>query len=592
MLRRGASIGLFDVDTEESQDPNRGGLFDMKDRIRQQMAKPKYDVAQFYKTFGFAQYVARHTLFEKVTLFVITLNALWIAVDSDYNKQSLLLNAHPVFQIAEHAFCIYFSFEWTMRFVAFKIKCNCLKDRWFLFDSILVGTMVGETWVMTAVMAFSGSASAGGVGNASILRMARLFRLTRMARMARLLRAMPELLILIQGMAAAMRSVFFALSLLMVISYLFAIAFTQLCDGMDCSEEFGSVLESMHYLFIKGALMDGIGDVTKLLKQNIPLLMVFYVYVLLASLTLMNMLIGIICKVVDAVAESEHEESTVSYVKEKIAKLMHASDSDGDLQISKDEFRKLFDDERALALLSDVGVDVVGLPDYADTIFEQEPNEEEEEESCQEKTLSFEDFMTVMLDLRSRNGATVKDMMDLRRHINFKFSIVEKRLTDLFSGKRMTRGPTFRQSVSRVSLPRGEYPASRPGDVSTKSLVEPAASLENSQRLQRLIDNSLNDLINLQQAVVSRLLEDNRCLQAELKTSLAKQAEFSNDANLNPLQSVRQAACEDAIAAQIDDPKEVAVVPSKFSRNLRVAFVEAQCKDSANKQANVGVQWC
>eukprot|EP00419_Tripos_fusus_P050768 CAMPEP_0172840548 /NCGR_PEP_ID=MMETSP1075-20121228/29406_1 /TAXON_ID=2916 /ORGANISM="Ceratium fusus, Strain PA161109" /LENGTH=63 /DNA_ID=CAMNT_0013684405 /DNA_START=154 /DNA_END=342 /DNA_ORIENTATION=+ len=62
---------------------------------------------------------------------------------------------------------------------------------------------------MTTVMLVMGGDGAVGLGNASILRMARLLRLTRLFRMARLLRAMPELLILVKGMAAAMRSVVF-----------------------------------------------------------------------------------------------------------------------------------------------------------------------------------------------------------------------------------------------------------------------------------------------------------------------------------------------------------------------------------------------
>merc|ERR1719362_1677996 len=105
-------------------------------------------------------------------------------------------------------------------------------------------------------MAFSGSASGGGLGNASILRIARLLRLTRMARMARLLRAMPELLILIKGMAAAMRSVFFTLALLVLILYVFGIAFTQLCADTECSDMFNGVFTSMHFLLVNGALMD------------------------------------------------------------------------------------------------------------------------------------------------------------------------------------------------------------------------------------------------------------------------------------------------------------------------------------------------
>merc|ERR1719362_249066 len=197
---------------------------------------------------------------------------------------------------------------------------------------------------MTLIMALIGASNGGGAGNASILRMARLLRLTRVARMARLLRAMPELLILIKGLMAAMRSVMFTLGLLLVIIYLFAIAFTQLCENTECETVFSSVLHSMHYLLVKGALMDGVGDVTKLLEpQSIPLLILFYIFVLLASLTVMNMLIGVICEVVSAVAVTEQETNKVGYVKEKIEELMAHSATDGDNLISKEEFKEMLE---------------------------------------------------------------------------------------------------------------------------------------------------------------------------------------------------------------------------------------------------------
>merc|ERR1719410_1125703 len=93
-------------------------------------------------------------------------------------------------------------------------------------------------------------------GNASILRLARLLRLTRMARMARLLRAMPELLIMVKGMVAALRSVSFTLVLLLMILYVFGITFVQLCDKSPCASLFPDVLAAIHILLLRGALMD------------------------------------------------------------------------------------------------------------------------------------------------------------------------------------------------------------------------------------------------------------------------------------------------------------------------------------------------
>merc|ERR1712079_967714 len=124
---------------------------------------------------------------------------------------------------------------------------------------LLVSTMVIETWLMSMIYLCTdntNNGAAAGMGNASLLRLARLLRLMRMARMARLLRAMPELLILIKGKVASLRSGVFCLGLMLVIDYVFAIFFTQICAGSDCEVVFPRVSVAMHTLLLNGALMN------------------------------------------------------------------------------------------------------------------------------------------------------------------------------------------------------------------------------------------------------------------------------------------------------------------------------------------------
>merc|ERR1719408_321728 len=111
--------------------------------------------------------------------------------------------------------------------------------------------MVFETWLMGGVLLFMGGT--GSTGDTGFLRIARLLRLSRMARMARLLRALPELMIMIRGMMAATRSVFFTLCLLVIVLYVFAIAFTQMTDQTEIGiKYFGTVPESMFTLLMYG----------------------------------------------------------------------------------------------------------------------------------------------------------------------------------------------------------------------------------------------------------------------------------------------------------------------------------------------------
>merc|ERR1719336_1892173 len=95
----------------------------------------------------------------------------------------------------------------------------------------------------------------------------------------------------------------------------------------------------------------------------------FYLFVFLSAFTVMNMLIGVLCEVVSAVAATEKEELLVNYVKNKVEKIVDELDENGDKRISKTEFEQILGNQMACRALRDVGVDVVGLVDCADTLF-------------------------------------------------------------------------------------------------------------------------------------------------------------------------------------------------------------------------------
>jgi len=281
---------------------------------------------------------------------------------------------------------------------------------------------VAETWVMTTVLLAIG-ASSGGLGNAGTLRLLRLLRLSRMARMAKLLRSFPELLILIKGMASAMRSVIVTLVLLFLLIYVYAIAFRQLTDDTPVGQiYFPDMWIAMHTLWIDGTLLDGPGTIAAmLLKESVVLTIVFYTFVLLAALTVMNMLIGVLCEVVSAVAATEKEQITVATVKDGFTEIIGCIDTDSDNMISKSEFERLLENPQAVNLLNKVDVDVYAFVDLADFLFEDEDGDEPVQ-------MSFSKFMETVLQLRGSNAATVKDIVDLRKFIKAQLNIMNEKM--------------------------------------------------------------------------------------------------------------------------------------------------------------------
>eukprot|EP00931_Biecheleriopsis_adriatica_P084738 TRINITY_DN5872_c0_g1_i1.p1 TRINITY_DN5872_c0_g1~~TRINITY_DN5872_c0_g1_i1.p1 ORF type:complete len:624 (+),score=120.32 TRINITY_DN5872_c0_g1_i1:83-1954(+) len=383
---------------------------DLKARLKESLSSKLEHHDDYLHSKGWAQHIVRHAFFEYATLFIILTNAVWMGYDADYNEAPSLAEADLQFVIIENFFCIYFLWEWIVRLAAFSRKVFALQDAWFVFDTLLVSMMVIETWILP--MGLYLVVEGKGMKGMQAIRWFRLLRLTRLARVARLVRAFPELLILCKAILISTKTVVYTFVLLIVTVYVFAIAFTLLLEGRYKEEDsteyvhFRGVLVSMNTLLLSGALPDQAGLVDSMLEKSVLYYFIMLVYLLIASLTLMNMLIGILCEVIGAVSALEKEDILLQRVKTDLKEMMEdlGIGEDNGNSLSKRDFSNLLIMPRAAHTLDRVGVDVVGLVDFTDYIF-SETNE----------TVSFTDFMDLVLQLRGSNTATVKDIIDLRK---------------------------------------------------------------------------------------------------------------------------------------------------------------------------------
>jgi len=415
-LEKNENRGMFNYTDSEA----------IKRQVREALLRPDaYKVEMFYKESGYWQQVARHPYFETITLSVIAFNAVWIAVDTDWNKDSSLTSSATLFQVAEHFFCVYFSSELLIRFMAFKRKRDAVKDSWFVFDSLLVAFMVLETWVLTIVGALTGNPGDSPLGGTAILR---LFRLLRLSRLLRMLKSLPELMILIKGMITAMKSVLYVMCLLVIILYVFAIAFTQLAVDTVVIRDvyFQNVLLSMYSLLIYGTFLDDLSQFCDDIRaESIPCLILVFCFICLSALTVMNMLIGVLCEVVSAVAETEKEMILTQTVSDKMLGVVQSLDTNSNGMVSFAEFRRILEIPQALQALQDVGVDPAGVVDFAEMMFFEDSDPDKPVE------LPFDTFMEMILDLRCSNTATVKDIKYMWRQINPKVHRLTTDITEL-----------------------------------------------------------------------------------------------------------------------------------------------------------------
>lgn len=353
--------------------------------------------------------IAKNKIQEAATMTVIVINALFLGYDTDYSAGYDVLTMDQVtrmadgkvrpdglydkdmpagFPIFENFFCVYFTLEVIIRYLAFKRKMDCLFDGWMVFDSTLVAIMILETWILP----FLGDSDIPI--DFAILRLLRLLRITRMGK---LMRFFPELQIIVKGMLAAVRSVSVTLGMLILIWYIFAILFTDQyhqgkvddADVGDCDADpicirdgieqasarvfFGSIPKSMRNLIVMGTILDDITACTNAIRaqsNSFPMLMVFFVFVLISSFTMLNMLIGILCEVVTATSDGEKAARTEASVKEAIRSVFGTLDVDHNGTISKKEFESMAHDEMVIKALSKLQVESKHFDMFSELMFQ------------------------------------------------------------------------------------------------------------------------------------------------------------------------------------------------------------------------------
>eukprot|EP00440_Ansanella_granifera_P058249 gb/GFBE01063137.1/.p1 GENE.gb/GFBE01063137.1/~~gb/GFBE01063137.1/.p1 ORF type:complete len:660 (+),score=126.26 gb/GFBE01063137.1/:1-1980(+) len=432
-----------------SENPSRSQMSEHEEELRHRistLADRSTDIQTSIHTnlldSGLSQRCVKNAAFQNATLFMIVLYAIWVSIDAEFNDAPTLATASPVFQVMENVFCAFFFVELLIRFCAFRATCHACRDFSFVFDAGLVFLTVMETWLLPLFVAATGTEDNVTMQNSSWLRLLRLFRLTRLARTARLVQAVPELVIMVKGVIAAMRSVLVTALLMIMLLYVLGVSLKQTAQGTEAGElYFSSVPQAMFTLFIYATLLDGPSVVLEVMDTTSSVL--FILAILVTNLLLLNMLIGVMCEASTNVSSMEKQRLDETFMTTKVFQMLIESgvDLDGDGQVSKNELLTILDNEKAATFLQEAGVDVVGLLDIADLIFQSDTFGREFD-----KQLSFKEFMNVLLALRGANTATVKDIVDFKKVMNTHFTQLSNDLAQIYA---MTQKGARSRSLSK-----------------------------------------------------------------------------------------------------------------------------------------------
>mmetsp|Transcript_97530 Transcript_97530/g.271345 ORF Transcript_97530/g.271345 Transcript_97530/m.271345 type:complete len:626 (-) Transcript_97530:33-1910(-) len=383
--------------------------------------------------------ISQHGAFLMCTLVVIILNSLWLGVDANFNNAPTIWQADPGFQVVEHFFSIAFIAELIVRFLAFEPLRECLLDSWFCFDTFLVAIMVGENLVMLPVFLIKGDdTNAAAFGELTILRFMKLLRLTRLTRVARLFRFAPEILTMLRGISLALRSVAMTAVMLFILVYLFGIIFKLHSKSFPEIESFPTLVESMFTLLLQGTFLDAVSEIMHEISVSWILTFLFMLFVFLSNFTLLNMLVGILCEVVCGVSQREKDRAAWAYLRGNLLEILEVHDKNDDRHIRKDDFELLMQNPEVQLILMNFGVDTGDLISLQGILFEGKRVVQEIVPSggtsntddsytadrtvsrvypAESRELPFEEFLEVVLRLRGGNGASVRDIVDLREYL-------------------------------------------------------------------------------------------------------------------------------------------------------------------------------
>lgn len=350
----------------------------------------EYDVSDFYHEAGYFQVIARSGIFGHVTLLVIAANAAYMGIDAELNTATTFSDTDWWFLVCEYFFVVFFTLEWTVRFGAFAVKYDCLKDAWFKFDSALLMVIWFETFVLPSLLAIF-----DGIPVSSI----KLFRLFRLARLVRIMRAFPELVTMIQGMLAATRAVGSAMVLLVIAIYAWGITMnTLLKDDETVKKYWSTIPASMMTLMANGTLGDSIGTILRLIQHNGPALVLLILFIVFSALTVLNMLVGVLCEVVAEVAAAEHSNAVMIKLKGSLLVMLRRIDEDGSGFIDKNELMGIMRDANALAVMQDLNISAKNFIEMIDMHY------------ASNDTLTIPFIMQLLVENQGQRATTIQDL--------------------------------------------------------------------------------------------------------------------------------------------------------------------------------------
>lgn len=312
------------------------------------------------------QRLVHATLFHFACAAVIIASCVVVGLSAQFSKTADKDPKELIY--ADNCCSVFFFVELLLRLFSQGCSFFTSKDRrWNMFDSLLVVQSIAD-YVLQNIL---GDDLMGSIGNT-----VRVLKIVRIFRIFRIFRFLSELSVLVLMIADSVRSLCWALLMLVIVIYTFAVIFTQLCiDFVKKNPDdpvsnlakayFGGVWESTYSLIL--SMLGGInwGVVADVLIEIGPVpTLLFFLYQLFTMLAVLNIITGVFVENAMSVANRQRsiltkkEQQMKDSILRELRSLFWLMDVDGSGTISLEEMLGLWVDPLVGAYFSALGLEV------------------------------------------------------------------------------------------------------------------------------------------------------------------------------------------------------------------------------------------
>lgn len=259
---------------------------------------------------------------------------------------------------------------------------------WNLFDVLMVAVAIEEIFQAVLIMAGSGGTE---TGNVVFMRLFRLLKLLKALRFVRLLRSFRELRLMIGSIFGCVRSMFWAMVLLSLITFLFGLFFVQACvvemavpsskSSIDSQSRdaivqyWASVQVAMNSLFLAGTggdswryMAEPLLTVSPLVYGGFLIYIVFFLFVIANTLTSLFIDSYIDSSAKDDTMLIQAQKDKRREIIERAVKISREVDKDESGIIDASEFDAVCNNPELTALMDSLAVDPGNVREFFDMV--------------------------------------------------------------------------------------------------------------------------------------------------------------------------------------------------------------------------------